>query len=56
MEDVDRDGRMDLVALFPKRDLVQNGDLTVLSTKLVLRGFLTDGCSNISGADNVTVI
>lgn len=56
LEDVDKDGRMDLVVTFPKMDLVQNGDLTALSTELVLRGSLTDGCTSVRGTDNVTVL
>lgn len=56
MEDVNGDGYMDLVAMFPVRDLVNlNGDLTALSTELVLRGFLDDACTNIRGSDSVSV-
>jgi len=29
------------------------GDLTMASTQLVLRGFLSDGCTNIRGVDVV---
>jgi astacin len=55
MEDVNKDGMMDLVAMFEVRDLVGNGDVTDASTELVVRGFLTDACTNIRGSDSVTV-
>ncbi len=54
MEDVNKDGRMDLVVMFDVKDLVgMYGDLTMSTTQLVLRGFLTDGCTNIRGVDVV---
>ncbi len=56
MEDVNGDGMMDLVAMFPMKNLMSNGDITSTSTKLVVRGFLTDACTNIRGMDNVTVL
>jgi hypothetical protein len=56
MEDVNRDGMMDLVAMFSMPDLVSNGDITDASTELVLRGFLTDACTNVLGSDIVTVL
>ncbi len=56
MEDVNKDGMMDLVTMFSVKDLVFYGDLTDLSTQLVLRGVLADGCTNFSGFDAVTVL
>ena len=56
VEDVDGDGFMDLVAMFPRKALVSGGDLTEFSTELVLRGFLADACTNIRGADVVDPI
>jgi hypothetical protein len=56
MEDVNSDGVMDLIVMFPTAELVLNGDLTELSTELVLRGFLGDACTNIRGVDAVTPI
>lgn len=56
LEDVNDDGFMDLVVMFPRADLVSNGDLTILSTELVLRGFLADACTNIRGVDMVTQV
>jgi astacin len=53
LEDVNGDGLMDLVVMFPVEDLVDGGDLTELSTELVLRGFLADACTNVRGADVV---
>ncbi len=53
LEDVNDDGYMDLVALFPMRDLVENGDLDELSTELVLRAFQDDGCTHLRGVDAV---
>ncbi len=55
MEDVNKDGRMDLVAMFPMKDLAGSGEVTLASTQLVLRGFLNDACTNIRGVDLVTV-
>ena len=56
MEDVNSDGIMDLTVMFPTADLVRNGDITELSTELILRGFLDDACTNNRGADVVTPI
>ena len=53
VEDVDGDGFPDLVAHFATDELVANGDLTELSTELVLRGFLGDACTNLRGVDAV---
>jgi subtilisin family serine protease len=56
VEDVDGDGRPDLVLHFEMPALVANGDLTRATTQLVLRGFLRDGCTNVRGADSVRVV
>ena len=56
MEDVNDDGIMDLVAMFPMKNLVSNGDISIATTELVVRGFLTDACTNIRGLNNVTVL
>lgn len=53
LEDVNEDGFMDLVTMFPVTELVGDGDLTELSSELVLRGFLADACTNIRGVDAV---
>jgi hypothetical protein len=55
-EDVDGDGRRDLVVMFEVPALVANGDLTASSTELVLRGLLNDGCTNLHGVDAVAVV
>ena len=54
-EDVNDDGLTDLVLMFPIPELVDGGDLTALSTELVLRGFLNDGCTNVRGVGPVVV-
>lgn len=54
MEDVNDDGFMDLVAMFPNRDLVMY-DLTEATTELALRGFQADACTNFRGVDDVSV-
>jgi len=56
MEDVNGDGYMDLTTFFATEDLVADGEVTELTTELVLRGFLTDGCTNIRGWDVVTPV
>lgn len=55
IEDVNGDGRRDMVVMFETPSLVANGDLTASSTELVLRGFLKDGCTNFRGTDSVRV-
>ncbi len=55
-EDVNRDGRKDLVVLFDNPTLVANGDVNSGSTSLVLRGYLNDGCTNFRGSDIVVVV
>lgn len=52
--DVDRDGDMDVVATFDQPTMVQRGDLTASSTRLVLTGALNDG-KRIRGSDLVSV-
>ena len=53
--DTDRDGRTDLVLSFSKNELVQNGDLTLSTTQLVLIGRRLDG-RRVRGVDVVDVI
>lgn len=55
MEDVNEDGLTDLVVMFPNRELTIN-DLTDTTTELVLRGLQADGCSNLRGVDEVSVL
>jgi subtilisin family serine protease len=56
VEDVNGDGLPDLVLHFEVPALVANGDLTSTSTYLVLRGFLSDGCTNFRGQDSVNIV
>lgn len=56
VEDVNGDGLPDMVLHFEVPALVANGDLTLASTSLVLRGFLSDGCTNVRGEDSVRVV
>ena len=55
-QDVNGDGRLDMVVQFRVPDLVANGDVTAGTTKLVLRGFEVDGCTNFRGEDAVVVV
>jgi hypothetical protein len=55
-QDVNRDGRLDLVLQFAVPALVANGDLTLASTSLTLRGVLSNGCSNVRGTESVRVV
>jgi subtilisin family serine protease len=55
-EDVNGDRRRDLVLHFAVPALVANADLSLASTSLVLRGFLSDGCTNVSGSASVRVL
>jgi hypothetical protein len=55
MEDVNNDGRRDLVVHFERAALMARGDLTTSTTELVLLGKLTDGTA-IRGVDAVRVI
>lgn len=56
VEDVNGDGRADLVLQFEIPALVANGDITLASTSLTLRGILANGCSNVSGTDAIKVV
>jgi Astacin (Peptidase family M12A)/PKD domain len=56
VEDVNRDGRPDLVVMFEVNKLVANGDLALGATQLSLRGFLNDNCTNFRGVDAVVVL
>lgn len=59
LDDVNKDGRMDMLVSFSVPDLVTNGDLTQTTTSLVIRGFQgTSGgsCVNFRGTDNVVVV
>ncbi len=56
LEDVNRDGRMDVVLMFDARALTTNGDIAVGTIQLVLRGFLSDGCTNFRGTDAVVIV
>jgi hypothetical protein len=57
MEDVNKDGLMDLVVSFNVQDLISNGDLTASTTALVIRGFQGTGtCVNFRGTDTVVVV
>jgi hypothetical protein len=56
-EDVNNDGRMDLVVSFAVQDLTNSGDLTASTTSLVIRGFQGNGsCVNFRGTDAVVVV
>lgn len=55
-QDVNKDGRLDLVLMFDNKALVANGDITMATTSLVLRGFMSDGCTNFRGSDVVVVV
>lgn len=56
VEDANGDGLPDLILHFAIPALVANGDLTMASTSLTLRGVLADACSNVSGADAIRVV
>jgi hypothetical protein len=56
VEDVDGDGLDDLVLHFRMPELVANGDVSAATTELHLEAFLDDGCSNVLGTDQVTVV
>ena len=55
LEDVNADGLTDMVLMFDVLALAANGDLTALSTTVVLRGFLDDACVNFRGEGPVTI-
>jgi hypothetical protein len=57
VEDVNKDGRMDLVVSFNVADLIASGDLNGSTTSLVIRGFQgTGSCVNFRGTDAVVVV
>jgi subtilisin family serine protease len=56
VEDVDGDGLNDLVLHFSIPQLIENGDLSETTTELHLEAFLADGCSNVRGTDEVTIV
>jgi PKD repeat protein len=56
IEDVNGDGLPDLVVMFEVPALVANGDLTLDTTELVLRGFLSNACTNFRGAQSVVIV
>lgn len=56
LEDVNGDGRPDLVLMFDIPELVAVGALTEATTELILTGFLADSCTNIQGVDSVNVL
>lgn len=56
IEDVNRDGRLDLVVMFEAAKLVANGDIALGTTQLVLRGFLNDNCVNFRAVDQVIIL
>jgi subtilisin family serine protease len=55
-EDVNGDGRRDLVVMFDVPTMVASGSLTISSTELVLRALLEDGCTGLRGAAPVVVV
>jgi len=59
IQDVNGDGRLDMVLTFSVPQLVANGDLTPSSTSLVIRGFqgsTGDSCINFRGVGAVRVV
>lgn len=56
VEDVNGDGRPDLVLMFAVPALVANGDLAAGTTQLVLRAVLADGCTSVRATDTVRVV
>ena len=56
-EDVNADGRLDLVLQFDAVALANNNDVTAATTQLVLRGFGGSGaCTNFRGTEAVVII
>lgn len=56
-EDVNGDGRLDLVMQFDAVALAGNNDITAATTQLVLRGFGGSGaCTNFRGVESVVII
>ena len=59
IDDVNGDGRLDMIVSFSVQQLVANGDLTQGTTTLVLRGFqgaTGDSCTNFRGTGTVRVV
>jgi astacin len=58
IEDVNRDGRPDLVVSFSVPLLTSNGDISTATTSLVLRGFQggSDSCVNFRGVGGIRVV
>ncbi len=56
IEDVNRDGYMDLTLFFDRTRLIQNGDLDLATTQLVLHARLNDSCTEIRGVSAVKVV
>ena len=56
VEDVNGDGRPDLLLKFEVPALVANGDLVAGTTQLVLRAVLADACTSVRGVDAVRIV
>ena len=59
IDDVNGDGRLDLILTFDVQQLIANGDLTLTTTSLVIRGFqgaTGDSCINFRGVGTVRVV
>lgn len=59
IDDVNGDGRPDLILSFSVQQLIANGDLTMSTTSLVIRGFqgsTGDSCINFRGVGAVRVV
>ena len=57
IDDVNGDGRPDLIVSFSVQALIANGDLGETTTSLVLRGFQgTDSCINFRGVGTIRVV
>jgi PKD repeat protein len=57
-DDINGDGRLDLIVSFSVPQLVASGDLTAATTSLVIRGFqgASDSCVNFRGSGPVRVV
>jgi len=59
IDDVNGDGRPDMILTFDVQQLIANGDLTSATTSLVIRGFqgaTGDSCINFRGVGTVRVV
>lgn len=58
VDDVNGDGRPDLIVSFSVPLLISNGDLTQSTTSLVMRGFQggSDTCINFRGVGTLRVV